>query len=785
MKKINFNNNWSYYNYENGDRTRKKITLPHDAMILEKRNPNCDNSYNSGYYPGGKYIYEKEFEIQKQDDNEKVFIEFEGVYRDCEVYLNGELVGSNNYGYSNFYIDLSSKILFDKLNHLKVVVDNSKTPNSRWYSGSGIYRDVNLYVGCKNHLSYNPVKITTVDVNKNFAMISYEVSSIKDKLSDYRFELSIFYNGELIQTEDGESGIVSIELPKLWSAEEPNLYQYRVRMFEGDKLVDEDTGRFGIRMVETNRDKGLLINGNKVILIGACIHHDNGVLGAISLPDAERRKIRILKENGFNAIRSAHNPISKNLLEACDELGMYVMDEAFDMWFSYKTEYDYAKDFRQDWEKDLEAMVCKDYNHPSVIMYSIGNEIIDTISPRATTMTKRLVDKIRSIDQSRLIINCINPGTAMLAKTTNASPEEIDVEMERAPGANLLLESSEGNDFLIKLIEDLPGVLSGDEFSAKTEKLFSYLDVVGYNYAIMAPECTKEKYPERINCGSENFPSEIIENFKIASRSGDVIGDFVWTGWDYIGEACIGSYTYGDSDEGLYKKYPALLAGCGIIDLIGFPTQQAYFRQIVCNQISNPYITVRPMDLDIANTYTSVWRQFDGIASWSWAGYEDKLATVEVYSNGAFVELYLNNELIAKNPVNNYLASFEIPYEQGSITAIQYDENGVETGKCSLKSADKQTYLKIDVEKDELLPNGQDLSFINIELADKNGILKVAQDQEIYVEVNGAGYFAGLGSGNPMTVDEFASGKCCTYRGRALLVVRSGFETGDIFVKIV
>lgn len=783
MKKICFNKSWTYYK-DGEEKNKRKINLPHDAMIWERRDAKCDNSYNSGFYPGGKYIYEKTFDVPREYEKKSIIIEFEGVYRDSKVFLNDVFIGGHQYGYSNFYINLSGKLLIGESNRIKVVADNSQTPNSRWYSGSGIYRDVNMYIGERSYIDMNGVKVKTNKLKNDYAEIAINISNVIQEEGNFTTKTSIYFNEDLIDLVEGESLIVDIKDPHLWSAQVPNLYRYVVKLFKNDIEIDKQEGSFGIRIVEADPKKGLIVNGKNVILLGACIHHDNGVIGATTLREAERRRVKILKENGFNAIRSAHNPISKHLLEACDEFGMYVMDEAFDMWFSYKTEFDYAKDFRDCWEVDIEAMVHKDYNHPSVIMYSIGNEIYDTPSPRAIEMTKRIINKINSIDSSRLIINCINPVSVITAETTTVSPEEFDPKVEKAPGINLLLESREGNDFMLDILAKLPEVLPSEEFDLKTKDLFALLDVVGYNYATMAPEVTREKYPNRINCGSENFPEEIIDNYRIATTKGTVIGDFVWTGWDYIGEACIGSFTYGNKDEGLYKGYPALLAGCGIIDITGFPTQQAYFRQIVCEQISGPYITVRPMNLDIDQTQVSVWRQYDGISSWSWDGYEGKPAEIEVFSSGSYVEIKINGEKKEKQPVINYCATFSIPYETGEIEAIQYDENNRETGRDKLFSAGNKTKIKLDVDNRHLVSNGMDLSFISIELVDENDIVKVLDNNEIEVKVSGAGHLAGLGSGNPMTEDEYTSGKCYPYWGRALLVVRSSYESGDINIEI-
>ena len=784
MKKMCFNRNWEYWKYGEEENV-KQINLPHDAMIHEKRDPECENRYNTGYYPGGKYVYRKKFTFPSEYLNKKIVIEFEGVYRDCEIFLNDNKIGSNNYGYSNFYIDLTNIILFDKENILEVIVDNSQTPNSRWYSGSGIYRDVKLFVGNRNHIDINGVKLTTLSVKDDVATIHADVTLNIEDEEDYCVTTKFYFDEKLVLSVKGVDIEFEVKNARLWSAQEPNLYSFETILELDGQEVDKHIGRFGIRTLEVLPAKGLFINGEKTILLGGCVHHDSGVLGSATLKDFEYRRVKIMKENGFNAIRASHNPISKHLLDACDELGMYVMDEAFDMWFSYKTKYDYAKNFRQDWEKDLAAMVHKDYNHPSVIMYSIGNEIYDSASPRAAVMAERMVEKIKSIDKSRYVIDCLNILSALHAKTTDAPPEEFVEEVERAPGANLLLETRAGNDWLLNVWDNQVDLVTSGELDEKLGELLSKIDIIGYNYSTEVYELTKDSHPNRINCGSENFPEEIVENYRVATNEGLVIGDFVWTGWDYIGEASIGTFTYGDKDEGLYKEFPALLAGCGLIDITGYPTQQAYYRQIVCEQMTGPYIAVRPLYLDVDNFLPTPWRQFDGISSWTWDGYEGQNAQVEVFSSGHMVELFVNGESVGKERVEKYFAKFNTPYVKGKITAIQYDVHGKETGRMELVTASEEAKLSVEIENSNVRANGHDLIFVNLTLTDQDNNVKIMDDLKIKVEVEGeAAKFAGLGSGNPSSEDEFASGECHLYHGRALLILRAGYEAGEVKVRL-
>lgn len=366
--------------------------LPHDAMLAETRDRICRNGVNTGYFPGGKYRYEKRFVLEEAAVGKSIVLHFEGVYQNCKVYLNGLAVGAHHYGYTAFDVDISNAVQAGE-NLLRVTVDNSLEPNCRWYSGSGIYRPVTMCIQDKNHIS--GVHLETLDIHP--ARVRAEITTTRP--CDVTVE---FYDGDTC-VASGAPGVLEIPDAKLWSAENPYLYRVLVRTD-----TDEQTIFYGIRNLAWSAETGLTVNDKPVLLRGGCIHHDHGVLGACEYQDAEERRIRILKESGFNAVRMAHNPASQTTLEICDRLGMYVMNEAFDGWYIPKTYHDYSRRFETDWRSDVTAMVESSRNHPCVIMYSIGNEVSETATPKGVEVCKRLTEFVHSLDNTRPVTAGVN-----------------------------------------------------------------------------------------------------------------------------------------------------------------------------------------------------------------------------------------------------------------------------------------------------------------------------------------------------------------------------------------
>lgn len=784
MSKIHFNDNWTVQ--KEGEHKLYNVTLPHDAMIYEKRDPDCVNGCDTGFYPGGCYIYTKDWFVPAEYKNKNIVLEFEGVYKNASVYINGQLAAKRPYGYSGFYADCDGLLKYDCKNEIKVIADNSKVPNSRWYSGSGIYRPVYLHIKEKTHIALDGIKINTTSIDP--AIIHVCTTHNNGEVT-----VEILDNGNRIASAQGDNVDITIENAKLWSDEIPQLYQCKVTLYENADITDEETVSFGIRTLSWSTN-GFFVNGHEVKLRGACIHHDNGIVGACAFRDAEERKIRLLKEAGFNAVRSAHNPCSKYLLEAADKYGVYVMDELTDMWYRRKKAYDYALDFEDWFEQDIKSMVEKCYNHPSVMMYSTGNEIVETSEKKAIEVSKQMQQVFHSLDPSRPVTCGINLALSAMGsfgigvfqdeKPKKKKPNKNN--NKKKPSGKKLV-SSELYNTLVQFMGNQMNMVSRMKISDKaTAGVFEYVDICGYNYAVSRYANEPKHHPERIIVGSETRPPTIVENWKLVSKLPYVIGDFMWAGYDYLGEAGIGAVSYSSQNAGvLLKKYPYLLANSGIIDLCGQFRPEVWLTRAAYGIIGNkPYIGVEPLTHAKEKSVRSMWRQSDAVHSWSWQGCKGFPADIVVYSNADSVKLLLNDAVVAHKKVKDCKAEFKTVYDPGTLTAINYNSNGDEIGRDILKTAANKTVIQLDAEKGTLTANGQDLCYLHIYLTDENGEVKAAEDTSVTVKVTGEGVLQGLGSANPYTEEGFASATHRTYYGRALAVIRSGHRSGEIKITV-
>ncbi|WP_141502978.1 glycoside hydrolase family 2 TIM barrel-domain containing protein [Paenibacillus luteus] len=760
----------------------KKITLPHDAMIWNKKlKPEEGGNVGIGSFPEGSYDYKKKFFVPLEYKDKRVTIEFEGVYMNAMVYINSDFAGQHPYGYSNFYIKADRFLKYGEENEIKVVAMNLK--DARWYSGAGIYRNTRLIVGNLVHVALDGVKISTPDINKERAVVTVatviENEGLHTRTVTVQTEI-VDSDGNVVEREispittfAGESATlrqrIYVREPKLWCVDKPNLYQCQTRILSADgELLDEEANTFGIRSLTVDPDKGLCVNGEVVKLRGACIHHDNGVIGAATIDRAEERRIEILKGAGFNALRSAHHPMSKALLHACDRLGMLVLDESFDMWTSTKGDHDYALNFPTWWEKDIQAMVDKDYNHPSVIMYTIGNEIPETGRPIDSVWGRKMAEKIRSLDDTRYITNSINFMVSSL---------DGIVKMMKANQPNSGEGGSEGiNTMMNNLGEHMAAIVASDLAKENTSESFAYTDIAGYNYGEARYLMDMEQFPNRVIVGSETKPSDIDKNWKMVKENSRIIGDFTWTGWDYIGESGIGRVVYNPAElaSGIVGSYPWFTAWCGDIDIIGNRRPVSYYREIVFGLRKQPYIAVqRPLHYG-KEVIPMMWSWSDSVSSWSWNGYEGKPIKVEVYSDAEEIEFMVNGlsagRAVAGEP-NRFIVEFETEYHAGEIVAVAYTD-GQETGRMKLCSATGEIMLKVEADRTEIFASDNDLSFIMISLVDVKGNLYNTADRKVSVTVEGAGMLQGFGSANPKSEENFFDTFHSTFDGRALAVVR-------------
>ena len=784
MKKKDFNRGW-LFGAVGKEPSMQPVTLPHDAMLYEKRSKDAATAGACGYFPGGAYVYVKRFLVPETWRTQSAVLEFEAVYQNAQVFVNDALVAEQRYGYTNFFVVLDPQLKYGEENEIKVIADNSSVPNSRWYSGSGIYRNVNLFLGDKSHIRPDGLLVSTSGNNAAHVKVSVTGGdTVRVSVLDGE---KVVAQAEAAVKEGTASADIPVSQPRLWDAEHPELYRCRAELLKNGEMVDEADAWFGFRTLSWST-RGFFVNGKKTLLRGACVHHDNGILGACSFEDAELRRVRLLKEAGFNAIRSAHNPASKALLDACDRLGLYVMDEFCDNWLVHKNPYDYAdRDFRAWWQQDLTAMVIKNYNHPSVVMNSIGNEISELAMPEGQEYCKKLAVLARKLDPDKAVTMGVNlmlcsmsaKGGGIYGNKKNGKENQNGSQtMDNVPTSaffNMLMNLAGG------MIEKMAAKPAADD---ATKVSFSYLDIGGYNYAASRYEKDGMLHPDRVIVGSETLPKNLYHNWQLVKKFPYVIGDFMWTGWDYLGEAGIGTVRY-KSFKNPGQDAPIISAGCGVIDICGKLRPEVQWNRLIWGLDHTPGIGVEPYTHAGETGSESMWRDTDAVASWSWAGCEGKKTKVTVYSDGETAELIVNGHSYGRKKTKEYKAVFKrVVYEPGTITAISYDGEGKEQSRTSMKTAAGPAELRVVADRSTLQAKTQDLAYISIDLTGADGITKSSEDTAVTVEVAGAGTLLALGSARPNMGENFFSDTHTTYYGKALAVVRGGDAPGKITVTV-
>lgn len=579
-----FNDRWTFEKVDQDDRLKAFygddnkiiVTLPYDAMIREKRDKECPAGAQSGFYPGGVYTYEKSFLAPEEWKNQDVVLEFEGIYGTARVWINGALATVNRNGYMGFSVDLKPWICYGQENLIKIDVDNSNQPNSRWYTGSGIYRDVNLWTGKGVYIPHDEMKITTLSVNDDVAVVEVcaNVKNTKECGIEAKCYVELIFEGKTVVTEKQNIVFYSerketvrvqipVKCPKKWSTDHPNLYQCCVKTYIGDEICDEYTVDFGIRTLTLDPVNGFQINGETVNLRGTCIHHDNGVIGAETFPEAEWYRCKRLKEAGFNAIRSSHHPMSRAMLDACDHLGMLVMDELTDMWNRGKNTYDFSDIFKEEAPKWIHHMVDKDYNHPSVVIYSVGNEIQEAGTKQGSWINRSLCNRFHELDATRFTTNALNG--------LNCAGKRLKVIMKEVIEKFGMDTQGNGSGGGSNALNSFMSLMSGEkgEFFAKhplvteaLEECAQSCDITGLNYLSGRYELEHELHPGKTVLGTETYPADIENLWEKVTKYPHVIGDFTWTGYDYIGEAGVGIFHY-DGKENFTSIYPERLGYIG------------------------------------------------------------------------------------------------------------------------------------------------------------------------------------------------------------------------------
>ena len=777
MLRKSFNLNWEVVPSTNlmaslrgGAVSRKKITLPYDNMLDECRTPDAPSGASTGFYPDKVVTLEKKFDAPVEWEDKLVIFEFEGVYSNAMVYINGDYAGGCPHGYTNFYVEASRFLRYGKQNTLRVIAKNSQ--DSRWYSGVGIYRNVKLLISDVVHIVPDSYRITTPEVDELGAMVEISMAvetrghkvvttSVATALTDAEGNV-VGKNESTLTAYPGETAVarqrIYLEDVKRWNIDTPYLYKAHTTVTNGDSVLDEDTATFGIRTLQMDPKHGLRINGKTVKLRGACVHHDNGPIGAAAIDRAEERRVELLKEAGFNAVRSAHNPISKAFLSACDRVGMVVMDEISDMWTRPKTNYDFSVAFPRYWETVCERIVAKDYNHPSVVLYSIGNEIPESGTAHGASIARKLGEKIRSLDNSRYVMNSVNGMLAVMDQLMEQIADKMGGEI---------------NQTMTNLGSSMSDIGDSDLVTYGVKESHDAMDLVGYNYATTRYALEKKLFPNRVVVGSETFPKDIAWNWEEITKYDHAIGDFTWTGWDYLGEAGIGKMEYEEDGckHNFTGEYPWYIGYCGDLDVTGLRRPVSYYREIVFGLRTKPYIAVEYPDHYGKTLIHSMWEFVDAISSWTWKGWENKKTVVHVFGVGDSFKLMLNGEEIASGKLERYRGAADVTYAPGELVAITY-RDGKETGRTILRTASEDVHLTVSADRSEIRADDTDLCYVVINLEDNAGVINSQADRRVTATVTGAGELLALGSGNPKSTQDFRSGSFDTFDGRALAIIR-------------
>lgn len=704
----------------------------------------------TGWVVGGTGWYRKHFRVALTQERSQVEVRFDGVYMNPEIWINGHSLGNHPYGYTPFAYDLTPFLKRDGDNVLAVCVRNEGA-NSRWYTGSGIYRHVWLATTGEVRIPQYGLGVTTPSVAAERSAVDVSVAienrsgsavsaTIRTRVLDSE--------GKHVAQAEKQAQIVAgdtstftlshqIADAKLWSTAAPNLYRAEAEILIGGQLADRCSSWFGLRSIAVDVEQGLRINGVPVKLKGGCVHHDNGILGSAAFDRAEERRVEILKANGFNAIRTSHNPPSPAFLDACDRLGMIVIDEAFDCWNIGKWTDDYHLYFEDWWERDLNSMLMRDRNHPSIVFWSIGNEIDGRRDPTGVAIAKQLHDAVKKIDTTRPV--------------TMAVPGPYD--------------------------HNLPQWQANDP-------AFLHLDVGGYNYQWQQYEIDHTRLPGRIMMGTESFPIEAYDSWRSAEKLSYVLGDFVWTGIDYIGEAAIGHTILSQLPASWRLEYPWFISYCGDIDLIGDKKPQSYFRDVLWGRSNLEMAVQRPLPPGRTEELAS-WGWLDELRSWTWTGYEGLPLHVRVYTSGDMVRLYLNGKEAGVRSVpesSKLVAQLDVPYAPGELRAVAF-KDGKQIGECALHTVSKPSRLRLDVDRQTIRASRGDLAFVHVEITDDAGqpIPDIIRKIEFHVE--GAGELAAVGNANPKDVASFREPHCRTFHGRCLAIVRPFGRTGTITLK--
>ncbi len=706
----------------------------------------------TGYVVGGTGWYRKHFTLAATDAKKLVAARFDGVYMNADFWINGQPLGNHPYGYTSFEFDLTPHLKPAGQENVLAVRVRNDGKNSRWYSGSGIYRHTWLTVTEPVHVPTWGVFVTTPEVSKDKAVvkITSEVSNASRAKANVVVRVRVLdVTGKTVTTTESKLRLsanetrpveqtLEVRSPKLWSPDSPELYSAEVEIVAGRKTVDAVSTPFGIRKIEVDAERGFRVNGQMLKLKGGCVHHDNGPLGAAAIDRAEERRVELLKANGYNAIRTSHNPPSPAFLDACDRLGMLVVDEAFDCWEQSKNPQDYHRNFK-DWsDRDIAAMVRRDRNHPSVVIWSIGNEIPEQYRTNAILIQKRLRDAVRSHDSTRPVTQAACNDWGQVTRN----------------------------------------------WDTLSDPAFLHLDVGGYNYLPQKYESDHARHPERVILGTESYPKDFFEYWSLVEKHPYVIGDFVWTALDYLGESGIGHRVLSSDKDPFFMSWPWFNAWCGDLDICGFKKPQSFYRDVVWRRSPIEMAVHAPIPAGVSER-VSAWGWPDETQSWNWAGQESKPLEVTVYSRCETVRLELNGQVIGEKPVSEatkLTVKFDVPYAPGELRALGLI-NGKVAAQTTLTTSGTPKRLKLVADRTNIRADRNDLSYVTVEVVDANGRRVPNAEVPVRFTVSGAGELAAQASAVPNEPASFRLPVRTTYQGRCLVILRPQGGSGTITLK--
>lgn len=773
-RKVLFDKGWRFHlgsvanaeQPEYNDESWRLLNLPHDWSVepapiqrpgitigpFSKMTEGGVGGADVGQTLGGEGWYRKEFTIEKEDADKLFNLYFEGVCNQSEIWINGKKAHYNPYGYTSYKIDITDYCNAPGIPNTIAVKAVNTGENSRWYSGSGIFRHVWLMKTNKLHLDEWDTFVDASELKGKDAVIKFSTIIYNNEQpgSTGKLNIKLFSPSGKMVFEDTQdqtflketpvSKSFILNKPELWSVDNPVLYTAEISVSSDGEIDDKISIPFGIRTIEASAEKGFLLNGKSIKLKGACIHHDNGLLGAAAIDRAEERKVELLKANGYNAVRCAHNQVSEHFLHACDRLGILVIHETFDQWQEAKRKDDYHQFFDEWSEKDIIASVRRDRNHPSIIMWSIGNEIAQRADSAGTIIAKNLVKAIQKYDTTRF----------------------------STMGANDFWDRRHMN---FKWEKDM-------------YRAFENIDIAGYNYVWWQYENDHAAYPNRIMYGSESYPKDAALNWNLVEKHPYLIGDFVWTAIDYLGEAGLGHTSElreGEHDP-QFMGWPWYNAWCGDIDFCGDKKPQSYYRDIVWRE-SEISLAIRPPVAQGKKEVVNGWGWTDELLSWNWEGREGQPMRVNVYSRSPKVRLYLNDKLIGEKETGkeDYTATFEVPYQSGTLRAVSVDKNK-ETASKELKTTGKPTAIRLTADRNRIKADENNLAYVKIEIIDDNGLVVPDSDLKVEIQSEGNGHIISSGNAAYSDMESFRSLTPSTFRGKAIAILQPNESVGEIIL---